>query len=263
VRDGSAPTEFYGRCLPATTQATRLTRGKSSVDPAPRPQGPDHDSILREMAIIRSITIPGGLVAHLTRPREPTEGASQATGLLNGVCLWPCTEVRVMGCSLRWLADVRGTRAPAIASRSPIVPTWGLCGRRSWTPRQNRVTGRRGRHNPRGRTRGVRNRTKAKTTVAGDWFTVDTVLLGRSFVFAGDQVTRRSTRSDSAKKITDRTPAGEGAAGPLTRILHGVGATDGRRIVFRSTPRRGRLTMVATGRSDTSGFACPHVAPGH
>ena len=54
--DGSAPTEVNGKCLPATAQAARLTRAEEPGGLSAATRGPDHDSILREMAIIRSIT---------------------------------------------------------------------------------------------------------------------------------------------------------------------------------------------------------------
>jgi hypothetical protein len=77
-----------------------------------------------------------------------------------------------------------------------------------------------------------------------------------------DQATRRRPRGYAATKITDPDTHEEGAAGTLTRIPEAVGETDGGRIVFRSTPRPGRLTMVDTSRSDTSGLVGPHVRAG-
>ena len=55
---------------------------------------------------IRSMATPGSLVAYLTRPREPTGGASQTTGLPNSVRSRPCTELLVT----EWSFAIAGRR---------------------------------------------------------------------------------------------------------------------------------------------------------
>jgi len=121
-------------------------------------------------------------------PMSPVEISRYATG---------STPKSRRDCAQGLLAATSDLDTAGITSRSPIVPTCGLCRRRSWTPRQNRVTGRRGRHNPRGRTRGVRKRTKTSRGWRAKQRTADP---RRSLVRASASLQWRRGGSDTIRR---------------------------------------------------------------
>jgi hypothetical protein len=88
-----------------------------------------------------------------------------------------------------------------------VLPTRGLCRRRSWTPRQTGLQAGEGRHNPRCRTRGVQNRTEASRVDvrSNAWLAQRrTLLRGQRFHFNRGAEDRVAAKQSCARGIAPR-----------------------------------------------------------
>jgi hypothetical protein len=88
-----------------------------------------------------------------------------------------------------------------------VLPTRGLCRRRSWTHRQTGLRAGEGRHNPRCRTRGVQNRTEASRVDvrSNAWLAQRrTLLRGQRFHFNRGAEDRVAAKQSCARGIAPR-----------------------------------------------------------